>query len=232
MEWIGLLTLEAKMSKHPRHQTIVNRNADESIGEDHWLKQFEKNLQRTAVQPRKIEDTLYYQINSIMNGRSKYPSVQAAVDDMMQRSGLVDYLQKVKVSEEQELSQKKTAGDDNNIMHKQIDVEDVMPVVIKKCPSIKNTIENYIKDTRGNLSIPAIIAKVQGIHSGDVSEAQDWEDENLIKFVSKLNLEAKKNNMSGFQDYNNLGKRDTQDSESDVDPSNKDAFHSLNPAKV
>ena len=219
------------MSKHPRHQTVISRNADENIGEDHWLKQFEKNLQKGAVQPRKIEDTLYHQINSIMNGSSsKYPSVEAAVEDMMQRSGLNDYLHEVKVSEQQ-AKQKKVANDTNDAMHKKVEVEKMMPIVIKKCPSIKNTLENYIRDTRGNLSIPAIIAKVQGIHSQDVSEAQDWEDENLIRLVSKLNLEAKKNNPAAFEDYGNLGKRDTQTSDSEIDPSNMDAFHSLNPVK-
>ena len=166
-----------------------------------------------------------------MNGSSpKYPSVDAAVEDMMQRSGLRDYLHDVKVSQ-QAAKQKKVAEDTNNVMHKKVDVEKLTPIVIQKCPSIKSTIENYIRDTRGNISIPAIIAKVQGIHSQDVSEAQDWEDENLIRLVSKLNLEAKKNNPAVFEDYGNLGKRDTETSDSDIDPSNMDVFHSLNPVK-
>jgi hypothetical protein len=217
------------MSKHPRHQTVISRNADENIGEDHWLKQFEKNLQKGAVQPRQIEDTLYYQINSIMNGKSKYPSVDAAVEDMMQRSGLNDYLHKVKVSD-QTAVQKKTA-DDNDAMHKKVEVEKVIPVVIKKCPDIQHTIENYIRDTKGNISVPAIISKIQGIHRNDVSDAQDWEDDDLIRFVSKLNLEAKKNNPAAFENFSNLGERDSQTSDSEIDPSNLDAFHSLNPVK-
>ncbi len=225
------------MSKHPRHQTVVSRNADENIGEEHWLKQFEKNLQKGAVQPRQIEDTLYSQINTIMNGKSKYPSVDAAVEDMMQRSGLNDYLHKIKLSEQETTSRKVAnitsapTADENDAMKKKVEVEKVTPVVIKKCPSIQNTLENYIRDTKGNLSIPAIIAKIQGIHSSDVSEAQDWEDDNLIRLVSKLNLEAKKNNPASFENYTNLGNRDTETADSEIDPSNLDAFHSLNPVK-
>lgn len=228
--WTGLPTSEVNMSKHPRHQTVISRNADENIGEDHWLKQFEKNLQKDAVQPRSTEDTLYSQINSIMNGKSKYTSVENAVEDMMQRSGLNDYLTKVKVSEQEERN-RKTASDSNDAMEKKIELEERLPIVIKKFPSIKDTIENYVRDTRGNISIPAIIARVQGIHSHDVSNTEDWEDDNLIRFVSKLNLEAKKNNSTGIENYTNLGGRDPQGADSDIDPSNTDAFHSLTPVK-
>lgn len=219
------------MSKHPRHQTVINRNADENIGEDHWLKQFEKNLQKAAVQPRQIEDTIYNQINSIMNGKSKYPSVEAAVDDMMQRSGLIDYLHKVKVSDKNIKHKKVATTDINNVIEKDVDMEKMVPIVIKKCPSIKNTIENYIRDSRGNLSVPAIISKIHGIHNNDVSSAQDWEDDNLIRYVSKLNLEAKKNNPASFETHTNLGGNDAQTSDSEIDPSNMDAFHSLTPVK-
>lgn len=224
------------MPKYTRHQGVISRNSDEGIGEDHWLKQFEKKLQKGAVQPRSMESSIYEQINNIMNGRSKYPTVDAAVEDMMQRSGLNDYLEKVKLSEEETRNAKfaqLSNGDQNSVIHKEIPVEDkVTPIVIKKCPSIRSTLENYVKDTKGNLSIPAIIGHVQNIHSGDVSDAQDWEDENLMRFVSRLNLEAKKNNPSTFQTYTNLGHRDSDSAEKDLDPSNTDAFNSLMPAKI
>lgn len=43
-----------------------------------------------------------------MNTKSKYPSVQAAVDDMMHRSGLSNYLDTVKESQEQIPEEKAT----------------------------------------------------------------------------------------------------------------------------
>lgn len=213
------------MSKYIRYQPAVNRTADENISEDHWLKQFEKNLQKGAVQPRNTQESLFDQINSIMNRKSKYPSVEAAVEDMKSRSGLTAYLDKVKKSEENQSSVKKMASDQDNALDKKI------PIVIKKCPAIRNTLEKYISENRGNLPVPAIIDKIKSIHQKDVSDAKDWDEDKLIYLVSNLNLEAKKNNPDTFQEYSNLGVRDSA-ADSDIDPSNTDAFFALTPAKV
>lgn len=211
-------------SKNSRHSTIL-RNSDQNISEEHWLKQFQKNLKKDAVQPR-TEESFFDQINSIMNGsKSKHTSVQAAVDDMKERSGLTAYLDKVKVSKEQ--NNNKIASDTNESFDKKVKLE---PVVIKKFPSIRNTLENYITDTKGNLPVPAIIEKIKSIHQSDVSDAKDWEDEDLIKLVSDMNLDAKKSNPSLFHNETNLGKYDESNG-SDSDPSNTDAFYSLNPVK-
>jgi len=216
------------MSRNHRHQPVVHRQADESIGEDHWLKQFEKTLQKGAVQP-KTQQSLFEQINSIMNGKSKYPSVEAAVQDMQERSGLTAYLDKInKSSEDASIAKKVEASDNNNVIEKKIKGT---PIVISKCPDIQKTLDNYIRDTKGNLPVPAIIDKLRSIHQGDVSDAKDWDDENLIRLVSKMNLAAKTENPSLYQGYSNLGRRDTG-ADSEIDPSNTDAFNALNPAKI
>ncbi len=215
------------MSRYIRHPSVVNRLADEKIDEDHWLKQFQKKLQKDAVQPRTIDQSLFEQINSIMNTKSKYPSVEAAVEDMKERSGLTAYLEKLnKVSEENEASTTKTASSEKCVKEKKRKT----PAVIVKKPEILKTLENYIKDTKGNLPIPAIISKIQSIHQSDVSDAKDWEDEELIKLVSRLNLDAKRTNPGTYENYDNLGRRDSI-GDSEIDPSNTDAFHALNPAK-
>jgi len=212
------------MSKYVRYQAAVSRNSDEGVSEDHWLKQFEKNLQKGAVQPR-TQQSLFDQINTIMNRKSKYPSVEAAVEDMKNRSGLTAYLDKVKQAENDSKDNVKTAADDNQAIDKKI------PLVIRKHPPILKTLENCVRDSKGNLPIPAIIEKVRSIHQSDVSEAKDWDEDKLIYLVSNLNLEAKKNNSSNYEDYNNLGGRDSV-SNQEIDPSNTDAFFALNPAKI
>ena len=306
---------------------MVNRNSDENLSEDHWLKQFEKNLQKGAVQSRN-QDSIFDQINSIMNRKSKYPSVDAAVEDMKARSGLTAYLDKVKQAENDEQVTKKASDNHNEILNalkeavkssnwrdagkleadldkldgnpptnamdvivgfkyfndpdlqhvkvpvdawedftvgyceghgmdeertnKQLQftktiaekhgkkfassdtnqaIDKKIPIVIKKHPPILKTFENCIRDTRGNLPIPAIIEKVRSIHQNDVSEAKDWDDDKLIHLVSNLNLEAKKNNPNNFENYSNLGSRDSS-TDSEIDPSNTDAFFALNPAKI
>lgn len=216
------------MSKYQRYQPAITRNSDQNISEDHWLKQFEKSLQKGAVQPKK-QQSLFDQINSIMNRTSKYPSVEAAVDDMKERSGLTAYLTKVKVSEVEESNATviKQAADNNQAIEKKVK----MPLVIQKHPPVLKTLQNCIRDSKGNLPIPAIIERVRSIHQGDVSEAKDWDEDDLLYLVSQLNLDAKKNNPDSYQDYSNLGGRDSA-SDSEIDPSNTDAFHALNPAKV
>src|SRR5277367_3622508 len=108
------------MSKYIRYQPAITRNSDENISEDHWLKQFEKSLQKSAVQP-KTQQSLFDQINNIMNRTSKHSSVEAVVDDMKERSGLTAYLKKAEIEEPQEMSAtKKVATDVNNVIHKKV----------------------------------------------------------------------------------------------------------------
>lgn len=221
------------MTKYSRHQSAISRNTDEHISEDHWLNQFQKSLQKGAVQP-KSEVSLFDQISSVMNGssQSKHTSVQNAVDDMMLRSGLTNYL---KVSNEKDNGKAKIATDQHADFDKIIPVEPKQedantPDVIKDNPTILKTLENYIRSTKGNLPIPAIIDKVRSIHRADVAENKVWEDDKLIRFVSKLNLEAKKNNPASYENYSNLASND-YNSDSDISASNTDAFNALMPAK-
>ena len=220
------------MSRYVRYQTVISRNADEHIEEDHWLKQFQKNLQKGAVQPKSVDQYLFDQINSIMNGKgAKYPSVAAAVKDMQDRSGLTEYLNKVHASEDDDDNGTvmKNASDDNDTIDKKVPMEEIAPIVVKKCPSIKDTLHNIVKETRGNSSIPAIIDRLRSIHSVDISDGKDWDDDNLVILVSKVNLEEKKNNHS-VDNFSNLGVRNDLSSEEE-DPSNSDAFFALMPAK-
>lgn len=220
------------MSKYSRHQSIVTRQSDENISEDHWLKNFQKSLQKGAVQPRNVDSSLFDQINSIMNGKSRYTSVDHAVADMQERSGLTAYLDKINKTsgEERDTSVKaKTASDNQDAIHKDVEGK-VLPKIFRKCPQTKTTLENYIRDTKGNLPVPAIIEKLRSIHQNDVSDAKDWDDDNLIREVSRQNLRAKRDNPASYENYANLGSRD-HDADSEIDPSNNDAFHSLTPVK-
>jgi len=215
------------MNKKAHDKSVINRQSDAGYSEDHWLKQFENSLQKISVQPRGKE--VFDQISSIMNNsKSKYPSVQAAVDDMMQRSGLSDYLNHVKTSETIDQNQsKKTASlnDDNFLKNKKHEGSKFL----KEHPEIKKALINIIDAHKGNNNISAIIQKLQSMFDNEVADKGSWEDEDFIKEVSMLNLAAKANNPSNFEDVNNLGKHDNS-SASEFDLSNSDAFHALKPA--
>ncbi len=212
------------MSKNSRHQSVVNRQSDEGYSGDHWLKQFEDKLQKTSVQPR--GENLYDQISSIMNTKSKYPSVQAAVDDMMHRSGLTSYLKDVKVAEEKSSSKTMKLAQDQKSQN------DKTPQVIKEKPSIQRTLENIIKETRGNMPVPAVISRLRSLHAKDISDESAWEDEKLIRLVSQCNLRAKTDNPGSYDSFDQLGQGDHSTSDRDIDPSNTDAFNALMPSKI
>jgi hypothetical protein len=210
-----------------RHLSI-NRQSDTDFSEDRWLRAFEDKLQKGAVQPRS-QVNLFDQINSIMNNsKSKYTSVQNAVEDMMSRSGLKDHMESIKISH-QESSKKVAQQHATSIEPKKED--DKTPQVIKDKPDILQTLDNIIKDTRGNMSIPAIIGKLRSLHSGDITNESDWDDERLLRLVSKMNLQAKKDNPSTFDNYSSLGVIDHSTADADLDPSNQDAFSILMPSK-
>jgi hypothetical protein len=226
--------------KNSRHQSVINRQSEEGVSEDHWLRQFEQKLQKTSVQPRG-NDSLFDQINTIMNGKSKYPSVQAAVDDMMHRSGLSDYLDNVKTSQTEDPAQPKKVAQQQQQQPGQIVPQNKMqeiktnpktPKVIEEKPSILTTLENIIRDSKGNLSVPTIISRLHALHASDITDEAAWDDDRLIRLVSYFNIKAKKDNPANFENFDNLGKRDHSTADSDIDPSNTDAFNVLMPAKL
>lgn len=226
----GKLTTKANQmtfnKNSSRQPNTISRQSDEGESGDHWFREFEKTLQKTSVQP-KGDGSLFDQINTIMNGKPKYPSVQAAVDDMMMRSGLTNYLNGKTSQTEDEPIQKKRA----NVPQAEIKSNPKTPQVIVEKPSILHTLENIIRDSKGNLSVPTIISRLHSLHSNDISEESAWDDERLIRLVSYYNLKAKKNNPANFESFDNLGRQDNSINNSDIDPSNSQAFNALMPAK-
>jgi hypothetical protein len=220
------------MARQSRHQSVISRQSDESYSDDHWLREFEDKLQKTSVQPR--GESLYDQISTIMNTKSKYPSVQAAVDDMMQRSGLTTYLENVKESSNKAADQaRKTAQDHNHEeqkKHKQRSSK--IPQVLQSKPSIMRTLENIVRESRGNLPVPAIITRLRSLHARDIADESAWDDDRLARLVSACCEQAREDNPSTFDKFDDLGRSDHSADERDVDPSNTDAFNSLMPAKI
>jgi hypothetical protein len=207
-------TIRDNMSRN-RYQNIISRESDASIVDDYWFKQYQKMLDKNAVQPLSKTKSIYDQISAIINKKSKFPSVEAAVKDMQERSGIIAYWEK--------LSKK------SNVNLKKADVETTEPEILKKFPNIKKTLENYIRDTKGNLDLPAIIEKVKTIHKLDGPQSKDWEDENFIRFVYKMNFDEKSKYDQNSSDFANLGKLDR---DNDIDPANTDAFFGLMPYKI
>lgn len=173
---------------------------------DNWLNTYLDNLKKVSVQSRTMDESIYDRISSIMGVKSKYPTVEAAVEDMQERSGLKNYLQQIKEAEK-DISNKKQAS-------------------LEFSENIKNTIDNYIEDTQGNLSIPAIIEKVKNIHAGEVDN-NFWNNDKLFTYINDKNIEVKKKYPAQDQYNSHLGKINFNDS--DIDNINSDVFSALTP---
>ena len=181
---------------------------------DYWLHELQKKLDRVAVQSRQMDKSIFEQINTIMNGKSKYTSVEAAVEDMKERSGLKAYLNKINKQSEENIVQTKTA-------------EVNKPKIIQECPMIENTLKNIIESTEGFLPVPAILEKLRSLHSSDVSTGSSFDDEDLVRFVHEMNKSEREKHQVD-EEYSNLGSIDHSDVE--IDPGNNDKFIGLMPA--
>ena len=197
--------------------TRESYSVENSSTEPSWLRDFAKNLEKSSVESRKeIEQrSLYDQISSIMGNKSKYPTVEAAVEDMQERSGINAYWKQVKAQAEQI----KKANDSSEQV-----------AMFNKCPQVKSTINNCIEDSRGNLPIPSLIERIKAIHRSDVSDA-DWDDPAFLKYLNDKNIEVKRKYPDVESNADSLGKLHHFDEE-DIDASNRDAWHILMPSKI
>jgi hypothetical protein len=195
---------------------------EESAVLPQWMKNFANTLQKQSVQPFKSDQSLYDQISSVMNGtKSKYLNVEDAVRDMQERSGLSAYRNKVE-------AQKNNPPKVAQVAEMPAKTEVIR--LFEENPTIKNTIDNYLEDTQGNLTIPGIVERIRAIHRGDVPDDSMWEDDNLLQYVNNKNIEVKRKYPNSEADSSNLGRLTRFDG--DEDPSENDPLFSLTPAVV
>lgn len=209
----------------------ITRSSDEGSTQPSWMSDYAKRLTKESVQPYRKDNSVYDQIYSIINGnKPKYPSVDAAVKDMQERSGLLAYQDKLKVSSNQENIKAIAA----QICRKaaEHDKKDEKPEikVFKLHPSIKNTIDNWVEEVHGNLPVPAVITRAKEIHRGDIADDAAWDEDVLMAYVNDKCQEVKKRYPSENANTN-LGHLPHL-TEEDIDPSNRDALHCLNPVAI
>jgi hypothetical protein len=174
---------------------------------------FAKELAKQSVQPKSQVDSLYEQMYSIINGtKPRYPSMEAAVQDMLDRTGISTYKRQLQAEQQ-------------NTKRANIQVS-----LFEKVPQIKQTIDNYIQSTRGNLLVPEILSQIKSIHKNDVPDAADWGSPSLLTYINDKNISEKKMHPDMVGLDHDLGRVNYHEEE--IDPSNTDALHVLNPAVV
>ena len=174
-----------------RTQSTFVKEADSNNTSDNWFVDFERALLKESVLSKQVDESLFNQISTIMNSKSKYSSVEDAVKDMQERSGFKSFVETGKYSVNKS-NNKKIASDVNNVFYKQTEKEnDDIPDVFKEKPSIKQTLKNLIDGAHGLTPIAVILDNLKNLHKKDVLDDSMWDDSKLIKYVTTENLKAK-----------------------------------------
>ena len=164
-----------------------------------WFNDFVSNLEKVSVKSKKNDYSMIDQINNILGNKSKYSNVEEAVLDMQKRTGLFDFLQSKKASQ-------------NSVQE---------PEIFKTIPAMKMFIDNYV-ESRPGTSIESVVHDLLRIKSikevlpekNDVPEAVRYYINNKIKSFKTSHPESDAENMQ-------LGKLDLQlndDMAKDNDP--------------
>jgi cobalamin biosynthesis protein CobT len=214
-----LITLDNNMTIKKagyRSMPVISRDADNVENSSlypKWMSDFAQNLSKVSVQPYRPEDNIFDQISSIINSsKPKYSSVEDAVREMQERSGITAYKKDLKSLAETI----KQAAEQEKIK------------IFELKPQIKSTVDNCLEDTKGNLPIPAVIERIRSIHKNDIDDDAAWDDENLLKYINDKSIEIRRNHPNHDDNYTTLGKLPNYDS-TEIDKSNTDALISLTP---
>src|SRR3984957_13326671 len=110
--------------------TISRDNGGVERGErgPSWFNDFVSNLEKNSIKSKR-DISMLEQINNILGNKSKYSNVEEAVLDMQKRTGLFDFLNS------------KRASDQNNLQE--------VPAIFTKIPAMKTFIDNYVGDRPG-----------------------------------------------------------------------------------
>lgn len=122
------------MSRYGGNGISKTRQGDfeqEIYSKPSWIDQYAETVSKYSTRSKEEDASLFNQINSILNGKSKFSTVEEVVADLKRRSGLNAYLEQVK----------KASG---------------LPEIFGKVPAIKTLIDNYTETFPGS-SVEAVI---------------------------------------------------------------------------
>ena len=171
----------------------IGKTSEEDKTESHWADSLFEELTKIAVQSKTVDSYLFDQISSIVGTKSKYSSVEEAVKEMQERSGLTAYLKTSTENIKQKIAQVEPTQP----------TDPSLPEVIRANPKIKETFENVISSTKGNLPFQAIVDRVKPFYP--TVDNKNWDEDKLKIFVSKMNLAEKQKHSQESHDHN-LGK--------------------------
>jgi hypothetical protein len=199
-----------------------------------WLSNFAKSIAKkpTAVDSARERNaqSVNQMVNSILGNKPVYSSVEDAVNDMRERTGLDAYLKQIKA--DKDADNVKIASDE--IASDEIASDEMtsnLPEPLAKYDSVAQDIDNFVNNTiKNSHGIGSTVPQLQydilanfgraGVDSKDVMNDQ------VVKYLSDCILEAQKN-IAPKSPEPNLGKGIGRAEEDN----NNDAWSGLMPQK-
>lgn len=172
-----------------RSSFTVSRDNDDVIPsskQSDWMTDFANALEKSAVKSKREDYALFDQITNILGNKSKYSTVDEAVEDLKKRTGLSAYLDQIKSA---------------SVAADQIQA-------FKDVPELKTFIDNYVSDKPGTtpeavvhnaLNIKSIKEKLP--HGDDVSD-------DVKKYINNKLIEMKQQDGTNNSEDMHLGKSD------------------------
>jgi hypothetical protein len=218
-----------------------DNSEDSNVSQPDWFKEYSSNLQKLSVQPAHKDRAFFDQITDILGNKSRYATVEEAVKDLQDRTGLAKYLQ---MCEAEQAEVTKVAQDINDTHVKEPKTEEELevtldpdsdemkyPKLLQDHPEIKKFIENFVKSRNGFVHVPAVVESIRIIFRNDNFTSDELEDKHLRKFINEVIIKEKalhEGDNAGIDI--DLGKLD-HSTDTQVEENN-DAFSILMPAKL
>ncbi len=200
-----------------------SRDYSEDVGSQapSWFREFASNLQKTSVQSADADRSMFDQISDILGTKSRYATVDEAVQDFQKRTGLAQYLQMCE-ADQAEVSKVASA----EMPDLEAD-ESQFPTLLKDHPEIQEFIENFIHARKGHIHGPAVTESIRIIFRNKNFSSDELEDKHLRKYISDKIADEKSKNDHHEEPIGDLGKLDHSAPSDEA----QDAFAIIAPAK-
>lgn len=197
---------------------VFSRQSENDVSAPDWFSDFSSNLQKMSVQPAHRDKALFDQISEILGNKSRYATVEEAVQDLQKRTGLAQYLQ---MCEAEKVEVHKNAADhavmkedpstpvdeEELIVMLDPDTDEVQyPVLLKEHPHIERFITNFVTSRRGYIHVPAVIEAVRSVFKNENFTSDELEDKHLRKFINELIIKEKSQHNKDYGSDVDLGK--------------------------
>lgn len=180
--------------------------------EPDWYKELAANLDKQAVKSKREDYSLYDQINSIVSDKaSKFSTVEAKVEDMVERTGL-----KKMLAQSQSVEQSKQALNTKAQLSMQEPATKQVEI-FTSIPELKTFIDNYI-EARPGTSIDSVVHDAVKINQiRNKLPANDDLPEEVRRYISFKIGETNKDTAQMHSNDNQLGKVDVSVDKNVVD---------------